>query len=359
MSRLTIKGLTKTYDNLKAIDGFSIEVEDGELLAILGPSGCGKSTLLGCIGGIEEIDTGTIMLGGRCLYDHDQGIFVPPEKREIGFMFQNYALWPHMSVEQNISYPLKIRGIKKTLIEFETKQILELMRLEKKRKNHPGQLSGGEQQRVALGRALIMKPELLLLDEPLSNLDAKLREEMQSEIRNIQRELGLTAVHVTHDQSEALAMSDRIALMNKGRLVQLGTPSEIYNTPESKFTAQFMGSNNLISGKIFKTGGRQVFRSENNSIREIPADSAPCSMISSPSVLCVIRPEDIELSSESSSGNGSKKAMVASSIYRGAHFLYTIDTGGQLLRVQAHPSEIFNCGTDVYYRIKKSVYISN
>ena len=344
---------------MKAVDEFSIEVENGELLAVLGPSGCGKSTLLACTGGIEDVNAGRIELGGRCLVDVGEGVFVPPEKREIGFMFQNYALWPHMSVERNISYPLRIRGCPKDFIEQETGRVLGLMRLEEQRKKHPWQLSGGEQQRTALGRALIMKPKLLLLDEPLSNLDAKLREEMQSEIRKIQQKLELTAVHVTHDQSEALAMSDRVVVMNKGRLVQLGSPDEIYNHPSSRFTAEFMGTNNLIEGKINAVSGRLCFSGERGFLRGLPADGAPQSAVLSDVVLCVIRPEDIVISRHKPAGPGCYTSLVVERVYRGAHFLYTIDAEGQRIKVQTHSSELFEPGAVVYFQIKKMQYLPN
>ncbi len=358
MSSLVIVGLCKKYDKTTAVDNFSIEVRDGELLAILGPSGCGKSTILSCIAGIEDVDAGRVFLGDRCLFDTDSGVSISPDKRNIGFMFQNYALWPHMTVERNISYPLRVRKLPKHYIEPEVERILCLIRLDDKRKKHPGQLSGGEQQRVALGRALIMKPDLLLLDEPLSNLDAKLREEMQSEIRKIQQKLKLTTIHVTHDQSEALAMSDSIAVMNKGRLIQSGTPSEIYNNPKSKFTAGFVGANNLVDGMITVSDGKKVFNSSDGCITGLPVEAEEMLKNSSGLAACVIRPEDIYLSAERKSAEY-HEAAVSERVYRGAHYMYTIDVFGLRLRVQAHSSDRFEIRTRVFFRIGKAVYLPN
>ena len=357
MSSLSIASVSKRYEKMTAVNDFSIEVEDGELLAILGPSGCGKSTFLSCVAGIEDVNEGRIVLGEQCLFDALSGISLSPDKRNIGFMFQNYALWPHMTVERNISYPLRVRMLPKSYIAFEVDRILGLMRLDDKRRKSPGQLSGGEQQRVALGRALIMQPELLLLDEPLSNLDAKLREQMQVEIRKIQQQLKLTTIHVTHDQSEALAMSDRIAVMDKGRLIQSGVPSEIYNNPKSKFTAEFVGSNNLIDGVIKASGGKKIFNSHNGCIRVLSAEFDKVLEVSD-DVICVVRPEDINLTGKKMSKEHCP-AVVSERIYRGAHYMYTIDVNGQRLKVQAHSSDLFEIRTCVFFRIDKAVFLQN
>jgi iron(III) transport system ATP-binding protein len=250
MAKLILENIIKNYGTVDAVKGISLNVHEGELIGILGPSGCGKSTLLSCIAGIEPIDSGRIVLNGRPLVDKQEKIFIPPEKRRMGFVFQDYALWPHMTVGKNLAYPLKIQRFTQSERENQVNRMIELVRLDGKKNRFPHELSGGERQRVALGRALIMNPDILLLDEPLSNLDARLREEMQLEIRSLQRELRLTVIHVTHDQSEAMAMSDRIILMNKGEIVQKGRPKSLYNNPASSFAARFMGTNNLIEGII-------------------------------------------------------------------------------------------------------------
>lgn len=340
MKILELSGIRKSFGNVDAVDGVDLAVEEGELLAILGPSGCGKSTLLSMIAGIACPDEGRLVLDGKVL-SGPNGEFASPEKRNIGFVFQNYALWPHMTVEKNISYPLRIRREKKQVIEEETERILKLIRLEQKRSCHPGNLSGGEQQRVALGRALIMKPRLLLLDEPLSNLDAKLRESMQEEIRSIQKTLGITALHVTHDQAEALAISDRIAVMNKGRIVQMGTPPEIYNEPENAFTADFVGTNNVIGGRSIRRGGRLCFDAGSGFVLDLPGGEN-----FKPRLYCIIRPENVTLAKD-----GGLPAIVLSRVYKGAHNLYTIDAGGRVLKVQTHCDVGFNPGDVVSYSI--------
>ncbi len=239
---------------------------------------------------------------------------VSPDERNIGFVFQNYALWPHMTVGRNISYPLKMRKYTREKIRKETAKILKLVRLEGKLNRYPHQLSGGEQQRVALGRALIMNPDLLLLDEPLSNLDARLREEMQIEIRRIQQELNLTVIHVTHDQSEALGMSDRVAVMNRGVIVQIGKPEDVYNHPENRFAADFVGTNNIIH-----------------------ADEGS---------FCV-RPEDISFSCRDNRDGTGRKGQIVRRIFKGAHIQYDVRTDSGLLKVQTHPGNLYSVGDSV------------
>ncbi|MBI9109444.1 MAG: ABC transporter ATP-binding protein [Spirochaetales bacterium] len=354
MNKLEISGIEKRYGDLGAINGVDLTVKEGELLAVLGPSGCGKSTLLSIIAGITEADAGRIVLDGELMSDSAVRGFVSPEKRNIGFVFQNYALWPHMNVEKNIAYPLKIRKRKRAVIELEVDRILSLMRLEHKRSSFPGQLSGGEQQRVALGRALIMNPGLLLLDEPLSSLDAGLRVEMQAEIRSIQKELGLTVIHVTHDQAEAMAMADRIAVMNRGRLEQIGEPSIIYEQPATAFTADFMGTNNLIKGFIDVSGGRRIFRNGGTISLGIPEGAEAANGAG----LCIIRPEDIEINpSHDSPCLGAFEAVIESRIYRGAHFLYKIRACAEELKVQTHSSEIFDTGSSVYCVVRRCRFL--
>lgn len=240
MKQLEVSNLYKYYDTNCVVKDCSIKVDDKKLLTILGPSGSGKSTLLSCIAGIELAKSGTIKLNDRVLFDNEQNINISPEKRNIGFVFQNYALWPHMTVEKHLSFPLKAKKMGNSLIKEKCEIIISMLRLEDKVLKYPHELSGGEQQRVALGRALIKEPELLLLDEPLSNLDALLREKMQLEIRHIQRELGVTTVLVTHDQEEAKRMSDQVAVMNNGILEQVGSFEELVNNPQSPFIEEFI-----------------------------------------------------------------------------------------------------------------------
>jgi iron(III) transport system ATP-binding protein len=226
-----MSGLTKRFDGHTALDDVSLEARDGELLTLLGPSGCGKSTTLWSIAGLHHPDAGVIEIGGSTVFDGAAGVFVPPERRECGVVFQSYAVWPHMTVAENVGYPLGLRRIKGKARQARVEQVLELVELADLAGRYPHQLSGGQQQRVALGRALAHPPRLLLLDEPFSNFDAKLRERARDWLRSLQREVGVTTVFVTHDQDEALSLSDRIAVMADGVLHQVGTPEDVYDHP--------------------------------------------------------------------------------------------------------------------------------
>jgi len=240
MSKLIIKNLCKHYNENCVICDFSLKVEEKKFLTILGPSGSGKSTLLSIIAGIELPSKGIIKLNNREIYNSLEKINIPPEKRNIGFVFQNYALWPHLNVENHLLFPLKIKKIGKKKMKEKCDLILNLLNLEDKIKIYPYQLSGGEMQRVSLGRALIMEPDLLLLDEPLSNLDALLREKMQNEIKTIQRDLGITTILVTHDQEEARKMSDEVVLLNNGKIEQEGLFDDFISIPKTDFVKKFI-----------------------------------------------------------------------------------------------------------------------
>jgi ABC-type Fe3+/spermidine/putrescine transport system ATPase subunit len=257
---LQVRNLTKNYGAMKAVDGISFDIERGEVLTLLGPSGCGKSTTLRIVAGLDEPDGGEISIGGRIVAATERGLFVPADKRNVGLVFQSYAIWPHMTVEENVAYPLKVR---KKYDEKESKErvqaILEWVNLGGLGKRPATLLSGGQQQRVALARALVYEPDLLLLDEPLSNLDAKLRQQMRVEIRKLQQRLGISILFVTHDQVEAMALSQRIAVMNAGRIEQLGTPREIYEEPASHFVQSFVGSTVTVLGRVVEhASGRCV-----------------------------------------------------------------------------------------------------
>ena len=238
--QVTLKDFTKTFDDVPVIEKMNLTVRDGEMLALLGPSGCGKSTTLFSICGIHRINGGQILFGDRDVSD------MPSQKRNVGVVFQNYALYPHLTVFENIAFPLSVRGDSKADIDRDVRAIAALTHIEELLERRPSQLSGGQQQRVALARALVRKPDVLLLDEPLANLDAKLRLEMRSEIRRIQLETGITAILVTHDQVEAMSMCDRIAIMNKGEILQIATPTEMYRAPASKFVAGFLGNPPIV-----------------------------------------------------------------------------------------------------------------
>jgi ABC-type Fe3+/spermidine/putrescine transport system ATPase subunit len=237
---IEVEKLVKRYGSVTAVREVSLSVAEGEFVSLLGPSGCGKTTTLRCIAGLEEADGGTIRIGGRVVSAPAEGLMVPPRDRGIGMVFQSYAIWPHMTVAGNVGFALRMRGQKQN-IEREVDTALEVVGLRHLRDRQPSQLSGGQQQRVALARAIIGSPKILLFDEPLSNLDAKLRESTRGEIRRLQRELNVAALYVTHDQEEALSMSDRVIVMDTGVVMQAGTPTEIYRRPENRFTAEFVG----------------------------------------------------------------------------------------------------------------------
>lgn len=244
MPELLLEGITKKYGKVEAVKDVNLLVENGKIMSILGPSGCGKTTTLRIIAGLTTPDSGKILLGERDITN------LPPEKRNMGMVFQNYAVWPHMNVYENVAFPLRSKGLSKDEIDRRVKEALELVRMYELRNRYPHQLSGGQQQRVALARALAVYPEVILLDEPLSNLDARLREEMREEIRELQKRLKFTAVYVTHDQLEAFTISDKIAVMSSGKIIQVAEPKELYYSPANEFVARFLGKLNIIEGEV-------------------------------------------------------------------------------------------------------------
>src|SRR5262245_48094247 len=255
---LEVQNLIKLFNvrggrPVRAIDEVNFTVEQGEFFTLLGPSGCGKSTTLRCVAGLERPQNGKINLRGKTVFDSANRTHVDPNHRNIGMVFQSYAIWPHLNVFDNVAFPLRASGQRSTkIISAKVAWSLELVGLNRFAERPATQLSGGQQQRVALARALVREPDLLLLDEPLSNLDAKLREHMRSELKRLQRELGITTLYVTHDQLESIQMSDRVAVMNAGQILQIGKPNDVYERPTSQFVADFMGSTNLINGVVRK-----------------------------------------------------------------------------------------------------------
>ena len=276
---IEVEELTKRYGASTVVDRVSFGARQGELLTFLGPSGCGKTTTLRCIGGFITPDGGTIRIGGADMRA------VPPHRRQLGMVFQNYALFPHLSVFENVAFGLRVRGVSREEVERRSRRALEMVRLAGLADRHPKQLSGGQQQRVALARALVYEPRVLLLDEPLSNLDAKLRIEMRSEIRNLQRELGLTALYVTHDQEEALSISDRVMVMNQGRIEQISAPWDLYNRPQTLFVASFVGIANILPAR---PNGSAVRLAETFDLQ------LPALRVTGPGSL-VVRPEAVRL----------------------------------------------------------------
>ena len=277
--------------------GVSFEVAEGELFTLLGPSGCGKTTTLRAIAGLEEPDAGHLSLAGTEMFNSDRRLTMPSYERDIGMVFQSYAIWPHMTVFENAAYPLRIsrtQSLSKAEIEAKVRKILKMVGMEEYIYRPSTQLSGGQQQRLALARALTREPKLLLLDEPLSNLDAQLREQMRSELQRLQKEWGLTSIYVTHDQAEALALSDRIAVMNKGQIVQLGTPKEIYYRPTSEFVANFIGKTNLLHGSVNAAVRASAMEKVSTPVGDLVAYfTAP--IPAHKQIAIVIRPESVQL----------------------------------------------------------------
>jgi len=284
-----VRGVSKSFGPVKAVDRVSFRVEDGKLFFLLGPSGCGKTTLLRLIAGFYQPDRGEIYLGDRLIND------VPPNKRNIGMVFQNYALWPHMTVYDNIVYGLRIKGVPASQRVERAKEILRVVKMEEYAIRYPNQLSGGQQQRIALARALVVEPDVLLLDEPLSNLDAKLRLETRDEIRRIQRETKVTAIYVTHDQEEALSMADRIAIMNAGRIEQIGNPKEVHDRPATVFVAGFLGNPNIFKGKVLDEKLEGVITLEWEYGGKIYANRNGLKVVEGQTVVCAVRPENIAI----------------------------------------------------------------
>jgi spermidine/putrescine transport system ATP-binding protein len=289
MALLEIRNVTRRFGPLTAVDNVSFSVEAGEFFTLLGPSGCGKTTLLRMIAGFDLPDAGAIVLDGVDMAD------TAPERRPIHTVFQSYALFPHMTVSQNIAFPLRMAGMAPAQIAARVKEALALVHLEEKERHYPHELSGGQKQRVALARSLVNRPRLLLLDEPLGALDAKLREEMQVELLEMQREVGITFVFVTHSQSEALALSDRIAVMNAGRIEQLDEPSRLYGIPRNRFVADFIGKINMLEGQVAEAGdGRVRLRVPGLGEIEARVDSPPRA---GSSAAVALRPEQVRIAS--------------------------------------------------------------
>lgn len=292
MAVIKIDKVTKAFDNVLVLKEFNQVFEDKEFVTLLGPSGCGKTTMLRMLAGFEKPTSGTITIDDKVV--SSDKTFVPPEKRDIGMVFQSYAVWPHMTVFDNIAYPLKIKKVPKDVIKQKVDAIMEVVHLSQYADRIPSQLSGGQQQRVALGRALVAEPSLLLLDEPLSNLDAKLRESMRFEIKTIQRKLGITVVYVTHDQVEAMTMSDKVIVINNGTIQQVGGPMEIYRHPVNQFVAAFVGKIDFIKGeaeegKITVSGTDQTIKYDG----ELRGK-----------VVVAVRPESIHLTKENATLSG-------------------------------------------------------
>lgn len=336
---ITVQNLVKSFGSTKVVHHISFEVGRGEFVSLLGPSGCGKTTTLRCIAGLEDANEGTISIGDRIVSAPEQGILVPVHERQVGMVFQSYAIWPHMTVGQNVAFPLSIRKLPAADISREVDEALAIVGLSALKDRLPSQLSGGQQQRVALARAIVGHPKVLLFDEPLSNLDAKLREGTRAEIRRLQRELNIAAVYVTHDQEEALSMSDRVIVMDRGRIQQVGTPKELYRAPVNRFVADFVGRASFID--VTRTEGG--WRTPSGVLIEIDDGGAN----GSARYQAMLRPEDIEMIEGSSSAppGRSLPGIISESHYLGAYTEYLVDAGGA--KVKVHSKRDFDIGSEV------------
>src|SRR5262245_48663119 len=356
MAAIDIAQVTKRFGDTVAVRALSLQVADREFVTLLGPSGCGKTTLLRLIAGFMAPDTGTIRVGTATL--STPASVVPPERRGMGMVFQNYAVWPHKSVYDNVAFGLQVRRVARAEIRVRVARVLELVNLGGLDARYPGELSGGQQQRVALARSLVVEPSILLLDEPLSNLDAKLRERMRTELKEVQRRTGITFVYVTHDQAEALALSDHVAVISGGRLQQYGTPLDVYAHPANRMVADFMGLVNLVPGKV-----RDVANGRGRVVAgELALDVAALDGLKPGEAVDVaIRPENIRLHTPSSAaatalaseasgqrGDSKVRAKITNHVFLGnISEYYATLPGGQVLRVQTHPLQHFAVGEEV------------
>jgi ABC-type Fe3+/spermidine/putrescine transport system ATPase subunit len=360
VSFLRIQNLYKTFGHIIAVNRLNLEIAEGEFFTLLGSSGCGKTTTLRMVGGLEKPDGGEIHLRDKCLVSSQKKLFIKPEKRDMGMVFQSYALWPHMTVFENVVYPLKLRGIKGDEAEKKVADVLALVGLAGLEDRPAPALSGGQQQRVALARALVFSPKVLLLDEPLSNLDAQLREEMRRELKALQRRVNVTVIFVTHDQIEALSLSDRVAIMKFGVLEQVGTPEQVYYYPATPFVRDFLGKTFLLPGKVSSTSERLV----NVEVQGIGAASLAVHRgnVISPAngcptvgqgVMVAIRPEQVTLSGSRCEGQANMvEAHLQAVHFLGDRYEYTV-TLGQETRVLVSPaSQQLKAGDKVFLDLK-------
>ena len=334
MAFIEIQNLFKRFKKVVAVNRIQLEVNEGEMLTLLGPSGCGKTTTLRCIAGLEKPEEGDIIIDGKPMLSEG---FVQPSNRGIGMVFQNYAVWPHMKVFNNIVYGLKLMKISRQSIKERGQQVLELVGLDGLEDRYPGQLSGGQQQRVALARALVSNPKVLLLDEPLSNLDAKLREELRFEIKSLVRRMGITSVYVTHDQAEAMVISDRIAVMNSGNVVQIGTAQDIYKKPANRFVADFIGTMNFMSGEVVQVLQDTDAVYVRTEFSEKMLCKAHDTTVTTPGqkVYASIRPEDVEISTEPTQGRENLfKGTIVHKAYLGNFLYFFVSINETMIRVQ-------------------------
>jgi iron(III) transport system ATP-binding protein len=348
-----VDNVVKRFDELVAVDGISLEIARGSFFAMLGPSGCGKTTRLMSIAGLHHIDSGRITVGDIIYTDPDAGYFLAPEKRDIGMVFQSYAIWPHMTVAQNVAYPLEIRKIAQSEIDDRVAAVLKLVGLSDMSDKLATQLSGGQQQRAALARAIVSRPRLLLFDEPLSNLDLKLREQMRVELKRIQHEVGITSIYVTHDQAEALVMSDEIIVMSKGRIQQKGGPHQIYAHPVNAYVSNFIGVANLLKGRVVQANGAGRGTVEiTQGVRQV---QLPCllgeGVTQGAEAILSVRPENVEALRENGGSGPCLEGEVLEAIFLGNYVDCRVQWGEFEWKVLSHPRDRLRKGEKVYLRL--------
>lgn len=351
-SYLEVKNLIKWFGKDRAVDNVSFSIPKGHFLTLLGPSGCGKTTTLMSIAGLHSIDEGSIRVGGMVYTDPAKHLFLAPEQRDIGMVFQSYAIWPHMTVAQNVAYPLEIRKIDRSEIEARVADTLKLIGLADFADKLATQLSGGQQQRASLARAIVAKPRLLLFDEPLSNLDLKLREKMRVELKRIQKEVGITSIYVTHDQSEALVMSDDIIVMSKGRIEQKGGPVDIYMRPVNSYVSNFIGVANLLKGRVFSRlegGFGEVEVQATDNTKALLAAKLHEDMKPGSETVLSIRPENVRIS-RTYDGPVSLVGRVEQAIFLGNCIDARVSWGGFEWKVLAHPRSQLMEGETVFLK---------
>ncbi|MBI2986195.1 MAG: ABC transporter ATP-binding protein [Deltaproteobacteria bacterium] len=351
---LTLRGITKSFGPVKVVDDLSLEVEEGQLFTFLGPSGCGKTTTLRMIAGLERPDRGEILLKGRTIASHSKRIHLNPEKRNMGMVFQSYAIWPTMTVFQNVAYPLELRKMSRAVIKEKVRRVLSLVGLEELENRPAPRLSGGQQQRVALARALVYEPEVLLLDEPLSNLDAQLREQMRVELKLLQRRLGITLVYVTHDQLEALSLSDQVVVLSQGRIEQQGTPRHLYEQPQSAFVRDFLGKTIVLEGRVQAIEVRTI---------QVALTRAPGTPIDCPNhgslavrqdIYLSVRPEDIVIAEQDcEKGGNNLKGTIETMLFVGDRSECQVKVGGEKILVYVPRKKLFEAGQAISLHIPR------
>jgi ABC-type Fe3+/spermidine/putrescine transport system ATPase subunit len=347
MSNISIRGLTKHYGKHRAVADVSLEIADGEFLVLLGPSGCGKTSILRCIAGLEEVSGGEIVMKDEVVSSKTH--WVPPEQRSVGMVFQSYALWPHKTVEENVAFGLKLKKLPAAEIQRKVDRALALVGLSDYATRGISQLSGGQQQRVALARAVVLEPRVLLFDEPLSNLDAKLREHMRFELRQLQKLLGITTVYVTHDQQEAMVVADRIVLMREGRIDQIGSPVEIYNRPASLFGADFIGLANILGGTVSAGGAHTRVLLDSGIEIECTSPSIPVGA----AVDLMCRPEHVCISTTPMSGPNVWHGSVSHTFFLGNAADVYVNVGTLQLRSQLSPPLLLANGHEVWVHVPR------